>query len=465
MDIFKHYNHQIFETHQNPDVREESFYGILSNFLYQFQSEILSLKSEIHITTLPKKTEAGSPDFKVRQGLNTIGYERLKPSHPNYFFVPKADNSLQKEYSESPSVTEIFKLYNSAAVSRNDDIAIQFKKGQIKSIIKNLISDRPDEEVRQIYKIKDSYNWSLPEVRQHLIEKGISEDNFMQICYRPFDFRWTYFEDKFWSRTCRRVSDLMRTHNFGLCLMRASSAEKPFFITDTITTQRVIPDYKGFAYLFPLYLYQKTPSPRKRFQFNGHVAEPPAEYLIRIHNLSEKFIELITQKYDKDFVSDGRGDLKKTIGPENILAYIYVVLYSKNYRERYHDFLKTDFPQIPFADFREFKRLSELGSELIALHTMKHPSINETTVKFPITGENIVKRVRYDSNNKRIFINDEQYFEGIEESLWNYLIGGYQVLNRWLKYRIGRSLDSENIIYFMKIAKAIEETIKIEEAL
>ncbi len=195
------------------------------------------------------------------------------------------------------------------------------------------------------------------------------------------------------------------------------------------------------------------------------MAEPPAEYLIRISNLSENFIEFITQKYNKEFASDGKGDLKKTIGTEDILAYIYAVLYSKNYRERYRDFLKTDFPRIPFADFGEFKRLSELGSELIALHTMKHPSINETTVKFPIAGENIVKQARYDSDNKRIFINEEQYFEGIEESLWNYLIGGYQVLDRWLKYRIGRSLDNEDIIYFMKIAKAIEETIKIEEAL
>lgn len=403
-------------------------------------------------------------NFLDANQLKTIKWERLKPSHPNYFFVPK-NIPLEAEYMEFLSVTEIFKLHNSAAVSRNDDVTVQFRKEQVKAIIKNLISNKSDDEIKNIYGIKDSYNWPLPEVRRHLREKGISEDNFQQICYRPFDFRWTYFEDKFWSRTCRRVSDLMRYENLGLCLMRASSLEKPFFITDKITTQRVIPDYKGFAYLFPLYLYQKTPSPRKRFQFNGHIAEPPAEYLIRIPNLSEKFIEFITQKYDREFVSDGKGDLKKTIGPENILAYIYAVLYSKNYRKRYQDFLKTDFPKIPFADFGEFKRLSELGSELSALHTMKHPSINETTVKFPIAGENIVKQVGYDSDNKRVFINDEQYFEGIEESLWNYLIGGYQVLDRWLKYRIGRSLDNEDIIYFIKIAKAIEETIKIEEAL
>jgi predicted helicase len=321
--------------------------------------------------------------------------------------------------------------------------------------------------MKSIYPIRENANWKLNDVRKYL-KNNYNPDNIIQYCYRPFDARWAYFDKKAFGRPRKPLMDNMLHENLGLMLMREYFYDRPisnFFVVNKVADSRVGLSNRGSAYLFPLYLYQKTPSPRKRFQFNGHVAEPPAEYLIRVPNLSEKFIEFITQKYNREFVSDGKGDLKKTIGTEDILAYIYAVLYSKNYRERYHDFLKTDFPKIPFADFGEFKRLSELGSELISLHTMKHPSINETTVKFPIAGENIVKQVRYDSDNKRVFINDEQYFEGIEESLWNYLIGGYQVLDRWLKYRIGRSLDNEDIIYFMKIAKAIEETIKIEEAL
>lgn len=399
--------------------------------------------------------------------LKTIKWERLNPSRPYYFFVPKADGKLQKEYSEFLSVTEIFKNWISGAETRQDAVMVQFKKKQIELVIKNLISDKTNQELTEIYSFAENANWKLDDVRKYL-KNNYNPDNIIQYCYRPFDTRWVYFDKKTFGRPRKPLMDNMFHENLGLMLMREYFYDRPisnFFVVNKVADSRIGLSNRGSAYLFPLCLYQKTSSPRKRFQFNGHVAEPPAEYLIRVPNLSENFVEFITQKYNREFASDGKGDLKKAIGTEDILAYIYAVLYSKNYRQRYQDFLKTDFPRIPFADFGEFKRLSELGSELIALHTMKHPSINETTVKFPIAGENIVKHVRYDSDNKRVSINDEQYFEGIEESLWSYLIGGYQVLDRWLKYRIGRSLDNEDIIYFMKIAKAIEETIKIEEAL
>lgn len=398
--------------------------------------------------------------------LETIKWKKLKPSHPNYFFVPK-DIKLESEYKKFPSVTEMFQKWISGAETRQDAVMVQFKRKQIEQVIKNLISDKTTDELREMYSFTENANWKLNDVREYL-KNTYNPDNIIQYCYRPLDTRWVYFDKKAFGRPRKPLMDNMLHENLGLMLMREYFYDRPisnFFIVNKLADSRIGLSNRGSAYLFPLYIYQKVPSPRKRFQFNGHVAEPPAEYLIRIPNLSEKFVKFITQKYDREFVSDGKGDLKKAIGPENILAYIYAVLYSKDYRERYQDFLKTDFPRIPFADFGEFKRLSELGSELVALHTMKHPSINETTVKFSIAGENIVRQVRYDSDNKRVFINDEQYFEGIEESIWSYLIGGYQVLDRWLKYRISRSLDNEDIIYFMKIAKAIEETIKIEEAL
>jgi len=120
--------------------------------------------------------------------------------------------------------------------------------------------------------------------------------------------------------------------------------------------------------------------------------------------------------------------------------------------------LRYDFPRIPFVDdHRKFKKLSDLGKELVELHLMKKKL--PTKVKFDIPGSNVVEKVKYE--NGKVCINKEQYFEVVPEEIWNFYIGGYQVLDKWLKSRKNRKLESKDIEQFLQIAEIIRETIRL----
>jgi len=125
--------------------------------------------------------------------------------------------------------------------------------------------------------------------------------------------------------------------------------------------------------------------------------------------------------------------------------------------------MKIDFPRIPLlADYEQFKQLSELGKELVELHLLKHPSLSETGVGFPVSGSNMVEKVSYNDENERVYFNKTQYFEGIAKEVWEYRIGAYQVLMKYLKDRKGRELSLEEMGHYMRVAKAIERTIEVQ---
>ncbi len=112
----------------------------------------------------------------------------------------------------------------------------------------------------------------------------------------------------------------------------------------------------------------------------------------------------------------------------NSLYYIYAVLYSPAYRKRYEEFLKIDFPRVPLpSSYELFKRLSDLGKYLVDLHLLKHPYLEKTDVGFPKGNSNKVEKVAYIEEGQRVFINKEQYFEGIPKEVWKYRIGAYCV--------------------------------------
>lgn len=147
--------------------------------------------------------------------------------------------------------------------------------------------------------------------------------------------------------------------------------------------------------------------------------------------------------------------------PEDILAYIYAVLYSPTYRQNFTNELKIDFPRIPFTKEAEiFKEMAELGKELIDLHLLRKIP-DEPKIKYEGHGDDMVEFVKYDPESGRVFINKNKYFVGITTEMWEYMIGGYQVLQKYLKDRKGRRL--ENPIRYINIVKAIAQTIEIQK--
>jgi predicted helicase len=148
--------------------------------------------------------------------------------------------------------------------------------------------------------------------------------------------------------------------------------------------------------------------------------------------------------------------------PEDVLAYIYAVLYSPTYRQKYAQELRTDFPRLPFtADGHLFQQMAGLGRRLIALHLLDSPELDPPLVKYQGQGSDIIEKVRYDGQRRRVYINADKYFEGITPEMWGYSIGGYQVLAKYLKDRKGRRMDDP--VRYIRIATAIARTMELQE--
>ncbi|ODS31497.1 MAG: hypothetical protein SCARUB_03400, partial [Candidatus Scalindua rubra] len=199
--------------------------------------------------------------------------------------------------------------------------------------------------------------------------------------------------------------------------------------------------------------YREKGNPHKRSSDSTMMLfEPKADYNVKKPNLSNVLLEQLTTTFKQEPI------------PEQIFYYIYAVLYSNIYRSKYSEFLKIDFPRIPFTkDFKLFQKMSDLGKELIDLHLLKSEVLGSPISKFQGKGTNFVEKLRYNEKEKKVFINKERYFEGIEDEVWDYQIGGYQVCDKWLKDRKGRILTLDDIRHYCKVATALKKTIEIQK--
>jgi very-short-patch-repair endonuclease len=158
--------------------------------------------------------------------------------------------------------------------------------------------------------------------------------------------------------------------------------------------------------------------------------------------------------------------VRETVSPESIFHYIYAILYSNAYRKKYAEFLKTDFPRVPFTkNYELFQKLASEGAELADLHLLKSDKLAKPTSKCEGTGNMQVIKVSYDPSKLRVSINPEKWFETVSLDVWEYHIGGYQVAEKWLKDRKGRILSSEEVATYSKIVTALAETVRIQQSL
>jgi predicted helicase len=208
--------------------------------------------------------------------------------------------------------------------------------------------------------------------------------------------------------------------------------------------------------LFPLYLYIKHDEMQLDTSSDTTVNQRP--------NLAPAFIKDCTDRLGMTFIPDGKGDRAQTFGPEDVFDYLYAVFHSPDYRKRYANFLKIDFPRLPLtADPELFRALCEIGARLVALHLMETPIPLMTA--YPVAGDNTVETVRYSapgqcSEKGRVWINKTQYFEGVPPEVWAFHVGGYQVCQKWLKDRKGRLLTYDDMTHYQRIVAVLAETIR-----
>lgn len=365
-----------------------------------------------------------------RHTAYNTSWQIIEPISEEYFFIPM-DNTLKKEYEKYWKIKEIFPVNNACMYTSRDDLTIQFTREEIWEIINDFANLEP-ETARRKYKLpKDVRDWKVNLAQQDLKDTGINKNKVIPILYRPFDKRYTYYTGKTKGFHCMprpKIMKNMKKDNIGLVIGRqwgtiGSDSYDIVFISDKITDYNIF--RRGGGQIFPLYLYEDT-------------SKKP--------NLNQSLLKFLNKKYG----------LEPT--PEEIIHYIYAILQSTRYKKKYEAFLKYDYPRIPFVDDSDkFKELIEIGEYLTNLHLMKYNLTTKT--KFDIEGNNIVEKVEY--KDEKLWINKEQFFDGIRSNIWDYHIGGYNILYRYLNDRKGKKLNNSEIEAFLQIIEIIKITIGI----
>ena len=381
-------------------------------------------------------------------------YKAIKPESPWHFFIPR-DTGKIKKYLTWKSITGILPVNVTGIVTARDGFVIDLDKNVLMNRIMQFRNkSMSDDMIRKAYNLKDTRGWKLTEARNQLCQDDAWEKYFQKILYRPFDIRDIYYTPVMvdWGRP-----EFMRhilEDNIGLTLSKRVEGNKPWehvFISDALITHHSV-SMKEVNILFPLYLYKEKISKKSNIQ-SIMIFEPEAEYgdKKRAPNIDKAVYETLQKTYGKK------------ITPEEILYYIYAVLYSNTYREKYAEFLKIDFPRLPFtSNYKLFQQLAKLGNQLVDLHLMKSEHLNKTVAKYEGGGDNDkIEKVNYSEKEKRLYINKAKYFSNITPELWNYQIGGYQVLQKYLKDRKDRTMDDPR--HYCRIVSAIAKTIGLQE--
>jgi hypothetical protein len=364
-----------------------------------------------------------------RHNITNVEWKLLKPESPNYLFIPE-DYSLRSEYDGYWKITDIFPVYNIGIVTARDALTIRWTPEELWHTVSRLVTLNP-ELARDTYNLgKDSIDWKVEWAQRDLKESGPSRERVIAILYRPFDTRYTYYTGKSSGFHCRPRSETMNNmlqENLGLVFHRREELAVPyshFLVTDK-TIEHGALSSKTTCYLAPLYTYKDN---------------------VKSPNINPKLVSELASKYGK------------TPSEVDMFNYIYAVVYSNRYRTKYANFLKIDFPRIPFtANYEIFKQLAEIGKGLVNLHLMKTKL--GSSIKFNVQGSNAVEFVEY--KDGKAHINKEQFFAGVPEKSWNFYIGGYQVLDKWLKSRKNRELSGSEIEQFIQITEIINQTLDL----
>lgn len=393
----------------------------------------------------------------------------------NFFVQKEAERML--EYGDFLGVHDLFISYGTGVKTERDDLTVHYDREGIRTVVTDFLG-LSELELRNKYPIRNTRDWQLKRAIKDLKDHANGEF-YTKIYYRPFDIRWTFYTGtsrgfigtpgyKIISNFLQVKSRVSERENLAfLCKRQQVSDFSYIFVTSLIAESCVFESAYANNSVMPLYLYPESSQSRL-------IGEPA-----RIPNFTQEFISICENILQLSFVQDGRGDLEGTFGPEDVFYYTYAVTHSPTYRSRYAEQLKIDFPRLPLtSDKALFAKLVKLGNKLVNLHLLgENPFDKSQTIfgepeKWGVKVGGVraddstdwkVTEARYNEKEQRVYINPNQYFEGIPKDVWEFMIGGYQVCEKWLKERkkAGRSLSTDDLKHYMKIIVSLRETIRV----
>ena len=390
--------------------------------------------------------------------VNSTDFHEVNPQSPFYLLIPQ-DTDLLGEYEQYFKITDIMPINGVGMTTARDHVVIDFEKEPIlerATIFRN--SNNSDEEVCHQLNIPLKKGWNVENSRKLIRKEEDLEQYITPVLYRPFDNRFIFYHDSLVWRTVKKVmKNMLLGENFGLIATRQTRDTWGILATNQICGHKSFAAY-DINSLFPLYLYPD----------------------------SDKAQELQQEKrpnFSPDFLKTLETKLGYLPTPETIFYYIYAVFHSPTYRSRYAEFLKIDFPRVPLtSNDNLFRQLAEYGEQLVQLHLMTSPKLDPPLapsskrggveaplikggwgdLSFVSKSDRIVAAGHPKYNKGEVHINTQgDCFRGVPEAVWNFYIGGYQVCQKWLKDRKGRTLSDEDILHYHKIVVALAETIKL----
>ncbi len=441
--------------------KDENVFNIMQGVsINLFVKKAQTTKQKIHYYDVYGE-RAEKYAFLAQNDLNSIEWLELTPREPFYLLLPLKTRLLD-EYEQGFSVKDMFQVGGTGICSKRDHVVFHKDKKSLLKLLKDF-STLESSELRRKYGIKNTEGWKLGRAIENVKKNQHELEKYIVWCqYRPFDYRWTYYTDKSCGFLARPVYDVFKhmlppppptnpktpnqtRKNVALITSRRfcqSQKSGVGFVSNKISDLRTwtCPGMEGGDYVNPLY-------------HNPNYTE----------NFTPKFRDFIDKHYNHSF------------GPLEILGYIYALLYSPNYRKRYESFLKNDYPKILFTENKDlFRVLSLLGIELIGLHVLNQESLNYSfeKLKDKTIGEScyketherdcIIKKHSHNEPEKRLYINHSAYFRGVSQEIYDYRIGGYCVLDKYLKSHKNESCKFD---YVTNIIKVIARTIEIQKTL
>ncbi len=362
--------------------------------------------------------------------MNSVEWQKLNPVTPMLFFVPK-DTAGEMEYNKGFRLDDLMPVNGMGVTSAHDSFVIGSRQ-ELERRFSEFQSSSEHENLYTKFNVKEKAGWDICKGYRKLKSCADINSFIKPIAYRPFDDSCIFYEDMLVWRSVRKLFDnFLCDNNIGLCCIRICSRDEglPVFVIDKIADKSLLSS-KDNANVFPLWLYEENKGKmEKRANMN------------------------------KNIVAQIGAAIADEATPEDIFAYIYGILHTPHYRTKFKEFLKSDFPRIPYPkDAAQFKAVVKIGRSLIDTHLMRDvaPGLAETRARFPKIGSNIVEEVRFEKDC--VFINAEQFFNNVPKVAWEMPIGGYKPAEKWLKDRKERTLSGDDIKHYQRIIIALLKT-------
>ena len=389
-----------------------------------------------------------------------LNWTKLRPESPNYLFVPE-DRDVRSEYERGILVTNIFPVGGTGIITKRDDLCIHFEPEDVWKTVESFSRVVPQDALEKFGLPKDVRDWKVEWAQADLQSSGPVKTLVKPILYRPFDTRYTYYTGRargFLGWPVERVMRHLLKDNFALITSRLTKGEDFAHVQVTDKPAEVIcmsPETSNNGFIFPLYLYapEEAQKPPKADLFGS---DDPFHGKNKIENIAPKFRLWIDEYYAHHF------------SPEQLLGFIYAILHAPTYRKKFGDFLRRSFPRIPFPKTRaNFESLSKLGWDLVQKHLLRDvPSLG--LGKYCGHGDNEVEKIQYVAAEQAVYINATQHFAPVSPDVWDFRVGGYFVVSKYLKSRKGRKLTLDEIDNVTNVtnvlAFTIEQMRKIDEA-